>query len=108
AVLCFIVPIAPDIQGRGAQPQTASPPPRALFDKYCITCHNTRLKTGGLALDALDPAQISEHAEVWEKVVRKIRTGAMPPVGRPRPDKALSDRVASWLEADLDRAALEL
>ena len=65
------------------------------------------MKTGGLALDALDLAQLSEHAEVWEKVVRKIRTGAMPPAGRPRPDKALADSVASWLEADLDRAALE-
>src|SRR5712664_3110113 len=121
AVLCFIVPIAHDVQGRGASPQTASaaqavppataaadaPSPRAVFDKYCVTCHNQRMKTGGLALDALDLAQLSEHAEVWEKVVRKIRTGAMPPVGRPRPDKALSESVASSLEAGLDRAALE-
>jgi len=121
AVLCFIVPIAHDVQGRGASPQTASaaqavppataaadaPSPRAVFDKYCVTCHNQRMKTGGLALDALDLAQLSEHAEVWEKVVRKIRTGAMPPVGRPRPDKALSESVASSLEAGLDRAAVE-
>jgi mono/diheme cytochrome c family protein len=109
AALCAIAPVARDVQGRAASPQTsaATAPPRAVFDKYCVTCHNQRLKTGGLALDVLDPAQVSEHAEVWEKVVRKIRTGAMPPVGRPRPDKALAESVASWLEAGLDRAALE-
>ncbi|PYR21030.1 MAG: hypothetical protein DMF98_22810, partial [Acidobacteria bacterium] len=119
AVWCFIVLIAYGIQGRGATPQTTSvdrqqaavaaapPPPRAMLDKYCVTCHNQRMKTGGLALDALDLAQVSEHAGQWEKVVRKLRTGAMPPVGRPRPDKALSESVTSWLEAELDRAALE-
>jgi mono/diheme cytochrome c family protein len=122
AVLCFIVPVGRDVQGKVAPPQTASAvpqqapsataaaatlPPRAVLDKYCITCHNRRMKTGGLALDALDLAQLGEHAEEWEKVVRKIRTGAMPPVGRPRPDTALADSVASSLEADLDRAALE-
>jgi mono/diheme cytochrome c family protein len=83
-----------------------SPPPRAVFDKYCITCHNQRTKTGGLALDVLDLTQVSEHAETFEKVARKIRTGAMPPAGRPRPDKALSESTASWLEAALDRTAL--
>jgi hypothetical protein len=105
---CFVVPIAHDVQGRGDQPETATPPPpRAVLDRYCVTCHNQRLKTGGLALDALDLTHPSEHAEVWEKVVRKIRTGAMPPVGRPRPDKSLAESVTSWLEAELDRAALE-
>ncbi len=118
AVWCFIVLIAYSIQGRGAALQTtsvdrqqatvaAAPPPRAMLDKYCVTCHNQRMKTGGLALDALDLAQVSDHAGQWEKVVRKLRTGAMPPVGRPRPDKALSESVTSWLEAELDRAALE-
>jgi mono/diheme cytochrome c family protein len=122
AVLCFMAPVAHDVQGRVAPPQTASvvpqpapsaavaaasPPPRAVLDKYCVTCHNRRLKTGGLALDMLDLAQLGEHAEEWEKVVRKLRTGAMPPVGRPRPDNALSESVVSRLEADLDRAALE-
>src|SRR5207237_2120603 len=82
-----------------------SPPPRAVFDKYCTSCHNQRLKTAGLALDALDLTDISEHAEVLEKIVRKLRTGAMPPAGRPRPDKALAASVASWLEEGLDRAA---
>jgi hypothetical protein len=77
-----------------------------MLDKYCVTCHNQRLKTAGLMLDALDLGQVSEHAETWEKVVRKLRTGAMPPAGRPRPDSALYDSASSWLEAELDRAAL--
>ena len=107
AGLCAVAPVAGGVQGSGASAQTVATPPRAVLDKYCVTCHNQRMKTGGLALDVLDLAQLSEHADVWEKVVRKIRTGAMPPVGRPRPDKALSESLASWLEADLDRAALE-
>jgi cytochrome c551/c552 len=102
ALACIVVPDA-----RGVQGTAAPPPPRAVFDKYCIGCHNQRVKTAGLALDALDVAQIGEHAEAWEKVVRKLRTGAMPPVGRPRPDKAVSESVATWLEAGLDRAAVE-
>src|SRR5205814_4553177 len=67
---------------------------------------NQRTKTAGLTLDALDPSQVGDHAEVWEKVVRKIRTGAMPPAGRPRPDKTTADGVATRLEAELDSAAL--
>jgi mono/diheme cytochrome c family protein len=92
---------------RGVQGMDAPPPPRAVFDKYCVTCHNQRMKTAGLALDVLDVARIGEHADEWEKVVRKLRTGAMPPVGRPRPDKAVSEGVTAWIEASLDRAAAE-
>ena len=80
--------------------------PRPVLNKYCVTCHNQRTKTAGLALDALDLANVGEHAEEWEEVVRKVRTGAMPPVGRPRPDKALSEGLVSWLETELDRAAM--
>src|SRR5688572_33172069 len=61
---------------------------RALVDKYCVTCHNQRSKTGGLALDGLDLAKAHEGAEVWERVVRKVRGGMMPPVGMPRPAQA--------------------
>jgi cytochrome c5 len=107
AALCAMVPSTHAAQERSTSPPPASPPPRAVFDKYCVTCHNTRIKTAGLALDALDLERVADHAETWEKVVRKLRTGAMPPVGRPRPGKALSDSAASWLEASLDRAALE-
>jgi mono/diheme cytochrome c family protein len=111
AVWCFLVPVASDAQVRSALPQkgsaVAAPAPRAVLDKYCFTCHNQRLKTAGLALDALDLGHVSEKAAVWEAVVRKIRTGAMPPAGLPRPDKPAASGVASWIETELDRAALE-
>ena len=97
--------VVPD--ARGIQGADGPPPPRVVFDKYCVTCHNQRVKTAGLALDVLDLAQMSEHADAWEKVVRKLRTGAMPPVGRPRPDNALSESAAAWLEAGLDRSAVD-
>ncbi len=78
-----------------------------MLRQYCIACHNQRAKVGGLALDTLDMAHVGENADVWEQVVRKLRTGAMPPAGRPRPDTAVSAEVVTWLETELDRAALE-
>jgi mono/diheme cytochrome c family protein len=77
---------------------------RAVLNRYCVTCHNERLKTAGLALDAVDLASVPQSAEVWEKVVRKLRTGAMPPPSARRPDVATSDALAGWLEGELDRA----
>ena len=77
---------------------------RALLDRYCVTCHNTRLKTGNLALDAFDVSRVGEHPEVWEKVVRKLRGGLMPPAGRPRPDQATQDGLVAWLAQELDAA----
>ena len=76
-----------------------------MIDRYCVTCHNERLETAGLRLDLIDVANVSERAEVWEKVVRKLRTGTMPPSNRPQP--AIGDRSAllSWLETSLDDAA---
>ena len=58
---------------------------RALLNQYCVTCHNEKLKTAGLELDKLDTAHVDKHAEKWEKVVRKLRSGMMPPSGMPRP-----------------------
>jgi len=78
---------------------------RALLDRYCVTCHNQKLKTAGLSLDVMDITKVGEGAEVWEKVVRKLRAGMMPPANRPRPDKAESEGLVTWLEAELDRAA---
>ena len=78
---------------------------RATLRRYCLTCHNERLRTAGLALDALDPERAGDRPDVWEKVVAKLRTGAMPPAGRPRPDGPTYSAVAASLEADLDRAA---
>ena len=86
--------------------QSTSPPPqRALLDRYCVTCHNQRLQTGGLALDVADVARVGEAPDVWERVVLKLRGGMMPPAGRPRPAGPALDELRGWLEAELDRAA---
>jgi mono/diheme cytochrome c family protein len=76
-----------------------------LLNQYCVTCHSSRLQTGGLVLEAADLTAIAEHSDIWEKVVRKLRTGAMPPAGVRRPDAASYDGLAASLEAALDRAA---
>ena len=78
---------------------------KATVDQYCVTCHNQRLKTGGLALDALDIANVQPHAETWENVVRKLRVGAMPPHGVRRPDQKTTDSLVAWLEGELDRTS---
>ncbi|HEU5257301.1 MAG TPA: DUF1592 domain-containing protein [Vicinamibacterales bacterium] len=77
----------------------------ALVKQYCASCHNERAKTAGLALSVLDPARVQGNPVVWEKVVRKLRTGTMPPQGNPRPNAATYEAAASWLEAELDRTA---
>jgi hypothetical protein len=87
-----------------ARSQQPSSPQRALLDQYCVVCHNQRAKTAGLMLDKMDLNHISDGAEVWEKVVRKLRGGMMPPLGLPRPDRAAMDGFISWLETSLDRA----
>ena len=96
------------VQGAPAQVEPAtmsSDQLRSVLDRYCVTCHNERLKTGGLTLDTIGVDDISEGAEVWEKVIRKLRGSLMPPAGRPRPDSATSNLVVSTLEEELDRAA---
>ena len=80
---------------------------RALLDQYCISCHNERLRTGDLVLDTIDLAHIGDTAEIWEKVVRKLRSGLMPPSPRPQPNRKTSDSFRGWLENELDRAATE-
>ena len=100
----WIVAAASLLPALAGEPQSE---PRAVLDKYCVVCHNQRAKTAGLMLDTLDLVHVGDRAEIWEKVVRKLRTGAMPPVGMPRPDQAVYDSTASWLESKLDRAALE-
>ena len=94
------------LQAAGAQPAAAAPS-RELLDRYCVTCHNERLQTAGLMLDRVDLAQVGAHAEVLEKVVHKLRSGQMPPEGRPRPDEAVIETFATSLESVLDRAAAE-
>ena len=77
----------------------------ALLERYCVTCHNDNLRTAGFSLESLDLGNMSADAAAWEKVVLKLRAGMMPPAGRPRPDRETYDRLASFLEMDLDRAA---
>jgi mono/diheme cytochrome c family protein len=78
---------------------------RSLIDGYCVGCHNQRTKTAGIMFDTMDLARPSEDAEVWEKAVRKLRGGMMPPPGARRPDPANVDALIAWLETSLDEAA---
>src|SRR4051794_14158344 len=78
---------------------------RDLVDKYCVGCHNQKVRTADIALDTADAEHVSNSAETWEKVLIKLRSRSMPPVGMPRPDNAKYDAVAGWLESELDRAA---
>ena len=75
------------------------------MDRYCVTCHNGRVRAGGLLLDQMDVAQVGERPEIWEKVVRKLRAGMMPPLGARRPEKDALARFTSTLEIALDGAA---
>jgi hypothetical protein len=93
-----------------AQPSSTEPArpawtPRETLTRYCVTCHNDRLKTAGLSIAALDPDDVAPQADVWEKIVRKLRAGVMPPAGRPRPDKQAYTNLVGHLESHLDRAA---
>src|SRR5688500_12131983 len=84
-----------------------APPPstaHAVVTKYCISCHNERTRTGGLALDRLDLTNVGGHAQIWETVVEKLRAGSMPPPGRPRPDTATYHAAAVEIERALDSA----
>jgi hypothetical protein len=78
---------------------------RALLDRYCVTCHSDRLKTANLSLQGLDLTKTADHAELWEKVVRKLRAGVMPPPDVPRPAVAEYEGLRDFLETEIDRAA---
>ena len=83
----------------------ATPDAHAFLGTYCLACHNERLRTAGLVLEDRDVAHVGADAETWEKVARKLRSGAMPPPERRRPDPATLDAFVGWLEAALDREA---
>jgi mono/diheme cytochrome c family protein len=88
--------------GQAASPVASQ---RAIVNQYCVTCHNQRLKTANLALDTLDLEHVGDNALVWEKVVRKLRAGMMPPAGSRRPDRPAYQSLITWLETELDRHA---
>ena len=78
---------------------------RALLDQYCVTCHNGRTKTANLSLEGLDLASVGDHPELWEKVVRKLRAGVMPPPDVKRPALSEYEALRDWLEGEIDRKA---
>ncbi|HEY6506366.1 MAG TPA: DUF1592 domain-containing protein, partial [Vicinamibacterales bacterium] len=92
-------------------PRSAAPAPiatqqmRALVDRYCVTCHSDRVKTANLSLQGLDLERVADHADVWEKVIRKLRAGVMPPPDLPRPSLAEYEGLRDWLESEIDRVA---
>src|SRR5262245_52320383 len=76
---------------------TATAHYREVLDTYCVTCHNQRLQTGGVTLESSDLSRVAEHSELWEKVIRKLRVGTMPPQGARRPDRTTADGLSEWL-----------
>ena len=110
-------PSAPGAVSAVPEASTDAAAHRALLDRYCVTCHNESVVNGegrpasplvgqlravGLTLDTLDLADVGGRAAEWERVVRKLRGGVMPPAGRPRPDAAALDGFLDWLEGELD------
>ena len=90
----------------GFQPAAAPTTPASeLVNKYCVSCHNQKLKIANLTLDRVDAEHVANSAEAWEKVIVKLRSRAMPPPGMPRPENATYDAVSDWLESEIDRAA---
>jgi len=85
----------------GQQPASSQ---QALVNKYCVTCHNERAKTGGIVLEKMDVDHPGANAELWEKAIRKLRAGLMPPSGAPRPDRAVLDKFRASLETAIDQA----
>ena len=93
------------VASHAAATESGAVPTRALFDQYCVACHNDRLRQGDLSLADVDPAHPAAHAATLEKVIRKLRAGLMPPARRPRPDEATLAAFVEGLEREIDRAA---
>ncbi len=109
AALVALIVTAASVTGVSQTPAPSAPaagaPSAALLTQYCVTCHNARAKAGGLTLDPAELGQIDRHAETWEKVIRKLQTGMMPPSGAPRPARAALDTFVASLQTQIDRAA---
>src|SRR3984957_17456449 len=100
----MVAPIALAQSTAPTPPRALPAPDGALLAKYCVTCHNDRAKTGGLTLEKIDTANIPANAETWEMVIRKLRVGAMPPSGMPKPSPSDVSALLSSLETALDKA----
>ncbi len=108
-MLISAVWVAPPVAAPAQQSpaESAASPNAALLNKYCVTCHSDARRTGGLSLEHADLADVPKGAETWEKLIRKVRVGMMPPPGMPRPARAQLDDLAGYFEASLDRSAAE-
>ena len=104
-IACAAGVAAPSSGVMAAATPAPAHPDGALLSKYCFTCHNDKRKAGGLVLQTKDLNNVGPDAESWEKVVRKLRMGAMPPPGMPRPDPQTTDAFVSALEGQLDHEA---
>jgi mono/diheme cytochrome c family protein len=104
-ILAVLAPAASAHRQVPASPTAGFESPRALVDQYCMGCHNDTLRTGGVTLRAVDFTKAGDHAEVLERVLRKVRSGEMPPAGKPRPDAATASAFTAWLESALDQSA---
>src|SRR5436309_2369168 len=109
AILISAVLAGPPVGARAQQEslQADASADAATLKKYCVTCHNDARRTGGLSLERADLTQVPKQAETWEKVIRKLRVGMMPPPGMPKPPREQIDALTAHLETFLDRAALE-
>jgi len=111
--LIWLSVIAPTIEAEAPRepvsvaqrPTSAQSSPRVFLDTYCVTCHNQRLKTADLTLDVLDPSKPSDHAAVWETVLRKVRTKTMPPQAARQPDGPAAASFVAAIETALDDAS---
>jgi hypothetical protein len=101
----FSAPAAAPPQAPAARPASTADDFRPLLNQYCVTCHNAKAKTGGLQLESVDLAQVGHDPDLWEKVVKKLRAGMMPPVGMPAPAADARARFVKFLETRLDDAA---
>jgi hypothetical protein len=91
-------------QAQPASVAASASPIKPIVDTYCITCHNQKSRTAGLSLEGVDAAHPAANPELWERVIEKLRAGAMPPPGMPRPEAKAYDTATSWLEGEIDRA----
>src|SRR6185437_5259914 len=124
AVGCTALPLITLIwaEKAGAQGQTSTPPTssavasgpnavteKAFFTQYCVVCHNQKAKASSqpaalaITLDNLDVAHVEQSPESWERVVRKVRAGMMPPAGMPRQKPEVFEANIQWLENELDK-----
>jgi hypothetical protein len=97
-------PAPPVAAPTAAAAAAAVPPQKALINRYCLGCHNQRTKSGNLRLDELDVMNVAKNSDTWEKVVRKVGAGMMPPSGMPRPDETTEQQFLTWLSGQLDQA----